>query len=175
MADAFAALPGIYRLVFLYIEPLTTFIPFLFVWITPGAKWFFREQVPYDIPASTPLDDRTYMVVTQLVNCYMLLGLLSSFVFRAVRDTLPNNPAAQERILGASFLALAIADATHVLATFIGLPENLRFSPQHWNVMTHGNITTTTLYLVTRVAWFMGIGRTRFYFGQKKSQRAKLT
>lgn len=40
----------------------------------------------------------------------MLLGLLSSIVFRAVRDTLPNDPAAQERILGASLLALAIAD-----------------------------------------------------------------
>ena len=40
----------------------------------------------------------------------MLLGLLSSFVFRAVRDALPTNPAAQERILGASFLAMAIAD-----------------------------------------------------------------
>lgn len=41
---------------------------------------------------------------------YLLLGLISSFVFRAVRDALPNNPAAQERILGASFTALALAD-----------------------------------------------------------------
>lgn len=41
---------------------------------------------------------------------YFLLGLVSSLVFRAVRDTLPNNPVAQERILGAAFLALGIAD-----------------------------------------------------------------
>ena len=41
---------------------------------------------------------------------YFLLGLVSSLVFRAVRDTLPNDPRAQERILGASFLALGIAD-----------------------------------------------------------------
>ena len=41
---------------------------------------------------------------------YMLLGLISTFVFRAVRDALPHDPAAQERILGASFTALAIAD-----------------------------------------------------------------
>lgn len=40
----------------------------------------------------------------------MLLGLLSSLVFRAVRDALPNNPTAQERILGASLTAMAIAD-----------------------------------------------------------------
>lgn len=40
----------------------------------------------------------------------MLLGLISSLVFRAIRDTLPNNPEAQERILGASMTALALAD-----------------------------------------------------------------
>ena len=43
---------------------------------------------------------------------YLLLGLISTFVFRAVRDTLPNNPTAQERILGASFTALALADVS---------------------------------------------------------------
>lgn len=48
---------------------------------------------------------------------YFLLGLISSFVFRAIRDALPNNPAAQERILGASFLALAIADVSHSLTS----------------------------------------------------------
>ena len=42
----------------------------------------------------------------------MLLGLISSFVFRAIRDTLPNNPEAQERILGASLAALALADVS---------------------------------------------------------------
>ena len=43
---------------------------------------------------------------------YFLLGLLSSLVFRAVRDALPDNAVAQERILGASFLALGIADVS---------------------------------------------------------------
>jgi hypothetical protein len=43
---------------------------------------------------------------------YLLLGMLSSLVFRAIRDALPSNPAAQERILGASLLAMAIADAS---------------------------------------------------------------
>ena len=47
----------------------------------------------------------------------MLLGLISTFVFRAVRDALPNNPAAQERILGASFTALALADVSALPTT----------------------------------------------------------
>ena len=45
------------------------------------------------------------------------MGLISSFVFRAIRDALPDNPAAQERILGASFLALGIADVSHLLTS----------------------------------------------------------
>jgi hypothetical protein len=41
---------------------------------------------------------------------YLLLGLISSLVLRAVRDALPTDPVAQERILGATLAALAIAD-----------------------------------------------------------------
>lgn len=44
---------------------------------------------------------------------YLLLGMLSSLVFRAVRDALPGNPAAQERIIGASLFAMAVADVGH--------------------------------------------------------------
>lgn len=47
---------------------------------------------------------------------YLLLGMISTFVFRAVRDALPGNPAAQERIMGASFLALALADVTQCVS-----------------------------------------------------------
>ena len=39
--------------------------------------------------------------------------MLSSLVFRVIRDALPGNPAAQERILGASLLAMAIADVSY--------------------------------------------------------------
>lgn len=36
--------------------------------------------------------------------------MLSSLVFRAVRNALPGNPEAQERIIGASLFAMAVAD-----------------------------------------------------------------
>ena len=45
-----------------------------------------------------------------MLQGYMLLGLISSLVFRAVRNALPHDPVSQECILGASFTALAIAD-----------------------------------------------------------------
>ena len=43
---------------------------------------------------------------------YALVALISSLVFRAIRDTLPNNPEAQERILGANMTALALGDVS---------------------------------------------------------------
>lgn len=43
---------------------------------------------------------------------YMLLGLLESLGFRAVKDALPDNPKAQERIIGASLFAMAVADVS---------------------------------------------------------------
>ncbi|KAH9071632.1 hypothetical protein EDB83DRAFT_2365147, partial [Lactarius deliciosus] len=50
------------------------------------------------------------MVIWQLGNCYMLLGLSSPFVFATIRDALPRNPVTQERILGAFLSVVAVAD-----------------------------------------------------------------
>ncbi|KAF9242347.1 hypothetical protein BU15DRAFT_60471 [Melanogaster broomeanus] len=66
---------------------------------------------------------------TEYSTGYMLLSLISSLVYRAIRDTLPHNPEAQERILGASLTAFALADVIHMMVSWIGLPEDLRYSP----------------------------------------------
>ena len=58
---------------------------------------------------------------------YLLLGMLSSLVFRAVRDALPGNPAAQERIIGASLFAMGVADVS----------LGLTFSVQYFNLDLH--------------------------------------
>jgi hypothetical protein len=57
----------------------------------------------------------------------VLLGLISSLVFRAARDTLPHDPVAQERIIGASLTALAIADVSSLF--FLLHPRNEALSP----------------------------------------------
>ncbi|KAF8912879.1 hypothetical protein CPB84DRAFT_1670701 [Gymnopilus junonius] len=172
--DTFPALPGFYRFLFLYLEPMSTFTPAVMVWLYPGASWFHHQLIPSTSPhPTTALEPRTTMAIWQLSNCYFLLGLISSLVFRAVRDALPNNPAAQERILGASFLALGIADLTHIIASYVGLPSELKYSPSFWNSMTHGNITVVVFLFLFRVAWYAGLGRTRYYFGQRAG-RAKV-
>ncbi|ELU41487.1 hypothetical protein AG1IA_04488 [Rhizoctonia solani AG-1 IA] len=44
------------------------------------------------------------------ISAYAVIGMSSAFGFRAVRKAIPNNPAAQERIIGATLAVLAIAD-----------------------------------------------------------------
>jgi len=164
----FMALPGFYKALFLYIEPISTISPALMVWIYPGAKWFYHELIPSSTSA-IPLEPKSSMAILQLTNCYFLLGLISSLVFRAIRDALPHDPASQERILGAAFVALALADISHIVVTFLGLPKELQYNLAAWNPMTHGNISIVVILLSVRIAWFLGIGRTRYYYG-KRSQ-----
>ncbi|KAJ6519250.1 hypothetical protein C8R45DRAFT_1085282 [Mycena sanguinolenta] len=165
----FPALRGFYQLLFLYLEPLSTMLPALMSWTFPGAAWFHHQLIPSSDPVpTTPLEARTHMMVWQLGNCYLLLGLVSSLVFRAARDSLHKDPVAQERIVGSLLTALAVADVTHIAATLAGLPADIRYAPMAWNPMTHGNISIVVVLLSVRIAWFLGINRTSYYFQARK-------
>ena len=62
------AFPGLYGLVFLTLEPLSTLIPAVATIFVPGgAAWFYNEQVPGGTfqPVHGP---HTKMVLGQLVN-----------------------------------------------------------------------------------------------------------
>jgi hypothetical protein len=118
---------------------VSTTFPALMAWIFPGAAWFHHELIPSSGPLApgAVLDPRTLMAVWQLANClsgleinrtclvidrislgYLLLGLISTLVFRAARDALPHDPVAQERIIGASLSALAVADVSALLSFY---------------------------------------------------------
>jgi len=174
MAKDFPALTGFYKLLFLYIEPTSTILPAPLTWFFPGAGWFHSELIPGAAGASV-LDDRTKMAIFQLANCYFLLGLISSIVFRAVRDALPHDPVAQERIVGASLLALAIADVTHIAATLAVLPTSITWDPSSWNGTTIGNYPFVVFLVSARIAWFLGIGRKSYYFAVKSTTKTEKT
>ncbi|KAJ3877779.1 hypothetical protein F5051DRAFT_452800 [Lentinula edodes] len=171
MSNHLQALPGFYKLLFFYLEPASAIIPAPMIWLWPGAAWFHHEQIPHSNPsflASESLDPRTAVALWQLGNCYMLVGLIVSLVFRVAEDAFRDNPVAQERIIGATLTAMAITDVTHVLSSLIGLPTDIRYDIFSWNGITHGNITFTTFVFCVRLAWFMGVGRRRFYYGQRR-------
>ncbi|KIY63244.1 hypothetical protein CYLTODRAFT_403505 [Cylindrobasidium torrendii FP15055 ss-10] len=162
---SFPALTGFYKFLFLYFEPFSTSFPALMILFFPGAAWFYNELVPWGLEVPASLDARTRLAVWQLGNCYLLLGMVSSLVFRAIRDSVPKDLAVQERLVGALLTCLAIADVTHVGASFLGLPEAIRYDFGSWNLTTHGNITFTLFLFFSRLAWFAGLGRERYYYG----------
>ncbi|KJA29380.1 hypothetical protein HYPSUDRAFT_32802 [Hypholoma sublateritium FD-334 SS-4] len=168
----FDTLPGYYKFIFLYFEPISEVGP-LIGSLMYGPSWFYNELTPSSEPPPTDLDPRAAIAIWQLSICYLLLFLIQSFGYRAVRDTLKNNLAGQERIMGVFLGSLAMADIVHLTLTFINLPQESKYSPSEWNTTTHGNLTVVFLLHVSRISWFLGVGRTRYYFGQ--SVRAQKT
>jgi len=70
----FAALPGFYRLLFLYLEPVSTIAPALIVWFFPGPSWFLHQLIPSTEPApAQSLDPRALMAIWQLTNCTCII------------------------------------------------------------------------------------------------------
>ncbi|KAG8888971.1 hypothetical protein FRB99_004039, partial [Tulasnella sp. 403] len=112
------------------------------------------------------------LAVWQLGNCYFLLVMISSFVYRAIFKAVPNDPVAQERLFGAMLLALMIGDVSHVGLSLLGMPREILFKPSEWNSMTHGNTTVTAALFVVRMAWFAGVGRPRYTAGPAVKAKA---
>ncbi|KAH7884008.1 hypothetical protein F5I97DRAFT_1897423 [Phlebopus sp. FC_14] len=173
MSSDFPAIPGFYQALFLYFEPVSAAFPAFAIWFFPGAQWFHNQLVSTENPISGSLDARTTMALCQLGNCYMLLGLSSWLVFRAVRDALPNDPRAQERIVGAGLTSLALGDVMHIAGSWSALPDDIRYSVSSWDWMTHANTTFVIILLSIRLAWFAGIGRTRYYYGTLPQKAVK--
>ncbi|KAJ1311631.1 hypothetical protein OPQ81_010107 [Rhizoctonia solani] len=158
-ARRYNAFPGLYGLIFLNLEPASTLIPAIAtVFVPGGAAWFYNEQVPGG--AIQALNGpHSWMILGQLVNAYAVIGMSSALGFRAVRRALPNNPAAQEQIIGATLGVLAAADISHIIATVVALPWEVVSNPSVWNGTTYGNIVASAFFFGLRMAWFAGIGR----------------
>ncbi|KAF8807610.1 hypothetical protein BYT27DRAFT_7097872 [Phlegmacium glaucopus] len=171
----FDALPGYYRFIFLHLEPLSEIGPIIMAFKS-GPGWFYNELTPPTGPPPEYLDPRAAIAVWQLVICYLLLFFITSLGFRAIRDSLPNNPVAQERIVGAILMSIAMADIFNqfcffsMVMTFSNIPEDIKYLPLQWNTTTHGNITFVFILHISRICWFLGVGRERYYFGQSASQ-----
>ncbi|KAF9512757.1 hypothetical protein BS47DRAFT_1344997 [Hydnum rufescens UP504] len=166
---SFPSLPGVYSLIFLYTEPLSTLTGAFAAWFFPGATWFHHQLVPSFDPVPVALNNvRDKMAIWQLANCYFLLSLCSWFVLRSARDYLRHDLPSQEHIVRSLLVPLAIVDVTHVIVTLMAMPQDVIRKPLEWNGTTHGNITFTMFLFLTRIAWFAGVGRTVHHTGGPK-------
>jgi hypothetical protein len=127
------------------------------------------------------LDAASRMALAQLGSCYFLIMLNSALMFYAIRRWFSQQPVAQERVLYFLFTVLGLADWTHILFTIHFLPNPsgssnalsafasklwiLTTDIQAWNSLLFGNIVITFLLFVARAAWWVGLGRDRFFGG----------
>ncbi|KAK0506423.1 hypothetical protein EDD18DRAFT_1342732 [Armillaria luteobubalina] len=164
----FPALTGFYKFMFLYLEPMSTMIPAVMILTFPGAAWFYHELIPTSSPEPLEILNSSFKTCS-----YLLLGMISTVVFRTIKNAVPKDPQLQERLVGSLLFCLAAADLSHIFTSLLGIGEKLRYYPAAWNATTHGNITFTMFLFLVRASWFLGIGRQRFYYGQSGDSKSK--
>jgi hypothetical protein len=139
-----AAIPGLYRLVFLYIEPLSTLVGAfyaqcqqpLYLQLTHAAS------APQTVPAGTSI------VLTQLANLYLLLCINEALVLRSTTDL---------KVWKTFLFGLLVADLGHLYSVrAVGSWVFWQF--WKWNAIDVGNVPFVYFLAVTRILFFAGVG-----------------
>ncbi|KAF2477067.1 uncharacterized protein BDR25DRAFT_276766 [Lindgomyces ingoldianus] len=138
-------IPALYRLVFLYIEPLSTLV---------GAIHAHFQQSLYlalTHPPSAPgqsVPVSTSIVLTQLANLYFLLCFNEALVLRATQDL---------KVWRTFILGLLVADLGHLYSVrLVGGWVYYRF--WHWNAIDWGNVGFVYFLAVVRICMLLGWG-----------------
>ncbi|KAJ4993668.1 nadp-dependent alcohol dehydrogenase-like protein [Stagonosporopsis vannaccii] len=147
-----ACVPAFYRLVFLYLEPVS---------ILAGAVQACFFQPAYlalthaaSAPAAVPVS--TSIVLTQLANLYLGLALTEALVLRATTEY---------RVWRALVIVLLIADVGH-LYSVLPLGFSRAFLQYwNWNAIDWGNVGWVYFLALTRLCMLFGIG-----FGQTQAR-----
>jgi hypothetical protein len=139
-----ADIPMPYRLVFLYLEPLSTLV---------GAIHAHYQQSKYltlthaaSAPAEIPVS--TSIVLTQLANLYLLLCINEALVLRATSDL---------KVWKTFLFGLLVADLGHLYSVrLVGAWVYWRF--WEWNAIDWGNVGFVYFLAVVRICMLAGVG-----------------
>ncbi|PSN67670.1 hypothetical protein BS50DRAFT_572719 [Corynespora cassiicola Philippines] len=140
-------LPALYRLVFLYIEPLSTFAGAVYAHCLQ--QTYLAQTHPASAPApgqSVPIASQ--IVLSQLANLYLLLCISEALVLRSTAD---------RKVWNTFLFGLFVADLGHLYAVRpAGAWVYWRF--WDWNATDGGNVGFVYFLIVTRLLFFAGVG-----------------
>ena len=138
-------LPILYRLFFLWIEPLSTIVGAFYAHFLPQVYL----ELTHAASAPTALVPvGTRVALTQLANLYLAFAINEALVLRSSSDV---------RVWRALLLGLLIADFGHLYSVWaLGLESYWRFWT--WNAINWGNVGFVYCGAMTRVAFLCGIG-----------------
>ncbi|KAH7402355.1 hypothetical protein DE146DRAFT_610629 [Phaeosphaeria sp. MPI-PUGE-AT-0046c] len=140
-----AKIPSLYRLVFLYLEPLSIFVGAVYAhFLQP--TYLHLTHAASAPRATVPIS--TSIVLSQLANLYLGLGLLEACVLRATSD----------RHVWRTFLAiLLLADFGH-LYSVAPVGRGVYWEYWTWNSIDWGNVGAVYLLALTRTLFLCGVG-----------------
>ncbi|KAF2713046.1 hypothetical protein K504DRAFT_461630 [Pleomassaria siparia CBS 279.74] len=151
------AIPTTYRLVFLYIEPVSTLVGAIY------AHYLQSKYLTLTHLASAPgnsIPISTSIVLTQLANLYLLLCINEAMVLRATSDL---------KVWTTFLFGLLVADFGHLYSVrLVGNWVYWQF--WNWNAIDWGNVGFVYFVAVTRVFFLLGAG-----FGKSELRRPKKT
>lgn len=146
--------PTIYKLFFLYIEPISALV---------GAYYAHFQQAQYLHMTSSPTASApqfyvfdtlakvptVVMTLSQLANLYLLFAINEALVLRSTRDL---------NVWRALLIGLLIADVGHLWSVMPLFSKGVYWRFWEWNAMYWGNIGFVYVGASMRVAFLAGLG-----------------
>ncbi len=141
-----AQISPVYRLFFLYVEPVSALL---------GAYFSFFDQPTYLVlthALSAPRQDfipiSTQIVLSQLSNLYLLFAINEALVLRSTKDL---------RVWKALLFGLLVADFGHLWSVKV-LGWDLYWSVGDWNAIDWGNVGFVYVGALMRSCFLLGVG-----------------
>lgn len=152
------SIPAFYRLLYLYIEPLSTVV---------GAFYaHFLQSTYLDLThsssapgAAVPIS--TQVVLSQLANLYLGLAILEASVLRSTSDL---------KVWRALIIGMLIADLGH-LGAIAPVGSWVYWQYWRWNSIDWGNVPVVFFLAATRCCLLLGVGFDDASHMRSKSKR----
>ncbi|KAH7382188.1 hypothetical protein BKA66DRAFT_418541 [Pyrenochaeta sp. MPI-SDFR-AT-0127] len=139
-----ARIPAFYRLVFLWLEPVSILTGAVYAHLLPSVYLHLTHAA--SAPSTLPIS--TSIIMTQLANLYLGLALLEATVLRASCDP---------KVWRAFVMGLLVADVGH-LYSVRALGWDIYWAWWRWNAIDWGNVPFVYFLAVTRVLMLFGLG-----------------
>lgn len=148
-------LPSFYRLVFLWLEPLSILLGAVYAFFFPSTYLeltHLASSPGHSIPVSTKI------VMAQLANLYLGLALLEASVLRTTSDL---------KVWTTFLIGLLVADFGH-LYSVRALGYRIYWDYSQWNAIDLGNVPFVYFLALTRICMLLGVGCSKSNSGAKK-------
>jgi hypothetical protein len=153
-----ADIPLLYRLVFLYIEPISTLLGAFYA----QYRQSLYLQLTHAASAPPLLPTGTSVVLTQLANLYFLLCINEALVLRSTTDL---------KVWKTFLFGLLVADFGHLFSVrLVGSWVYWQF--WEWNSMDLGNVPFVYFLAVVRIFFLAGVGIGSVEAGRTKTLKS---